>query len=140
MATDERKPSDDPSLAGGESWAAVLAAVEADVRRAERLLATQAQANAGSATVGAPAEAMLPGTFRQFTEAAWTELPAFEDMPPVPAELTQRIHLLRAEIVALQAEIKTEMAQWRASCAARRPAPASTQSAQAESFFMDRLV
>jgi hypothetical protein len=138
MATDERRPSDDQSLAAGASWAAVLAAVEADVRRAEQLLATPAEANAATASAGAPAEAMLPGTFRQFTEAAWTELPAFEDMPPVPAELTQRIHLLRAEIVALQAEIKTEMAQWRASCATRRPNP--TQAATAESFFMDRLV
>jgi hypothetical protein len=138
MATDERKHSDDQSLAAGESWAAVLADVEADVRRAEQLLATPAAAGAGAATAGAPAEAMLPGTFRQMSEASWAELPAFDDMPPVPAELTQRIHLLRAEIVALQAEIKTEMAQWRASCASRRPTP--THSAKTESFFMDRLV
>ena len=60
---------------------------------------------------------MLPATFRQYAEATWATLPELEDMPPVPPELSERIHGLRAQIVALQAEIKSEMTQWRAECA-----------------------
>lgn len=134
MATDERDASQRPR-SDGDSWAAVLADVEADLRRTERLLATGSEP---APAVGAPAEAMLPGPFRQYVDASWAELPPFEEMPPVPAELTERIHLLRAQIVALQAEIKVEMAQWRASCAGRRAG--TGQTATAESVYMDRLV
>jgi hypothetical protein len=135
MASDERGAGDPKPRSNCDSWAAVLSAVEADVRRTEELLATSAEA---ARPVGAPAEAMLPNPHRQHAEVTWAALPALEDMPPVPAELTARIRIMRAQIVALQAEIKTEMARWRASCATRRPA--SPPASAGESFYMDRFV
>jgi hypothetical protein len=123
MASDEQDARGQQSQHESRSWTAVLADVEADIRRTEQLLAAPA---APLQSLGAPAE------------VTWAELPAFQSMPAVPAELAERIHQLRAQIVALQAEIKAEMAQWRASCAARRPGP--LPSTAPGSFFMDRLV
>jgi hypothetical protein len=123
------------------SWAAVLAAVELDVRRTQALLAAT-PAEPPTRCAGAPAEAMLPSTgspaaIRQYSDAAWAELPAFQDMPPVPEALSERIRALRADILALQVQLTAELAQWRATQTARRPrelAPAASGAA----FFVDR--
>jgi hypothetical protein len=92
-----------------EAWERVLAAVEADARRAEALLHTPAEAfiesaDANAATEeaaaagpsGLPAEWLLP---------AAVELPSLDSMPPVPEELSERILALRAEIMRLQTEL-----------------------------------
>jgi hypothetical protein len=150
MATDERgasRPSNPSTTAGassadgGDAWADILAAVEADLARTQELMATSARSAQSTpsldSTSGVPAQEMLPALFRQHSEASWATLPAVDDMPPVPPELGERIHDLRAQIVALQAEIKAEMTQWRVECATRR-AP-STGTAPPEPHYVDRL-
>jgi hypothetical protein len=127
MATDERR-SGQPAASDGPTWSDVLAGIEADMLRTAQLMATSAEPVHPTDVAGAPAQAMLPATFRQYAEATWTTLPDFDDMPPVPLELSERIHGLRAQIVALQAEIKSEMTQWQTECTTRR-APSSVSPA-----------
>ncbi len=124
-------------MATDESWSAVLAAVEADMLRATELMATSAEAVASRDAVAAPAQTMLPATFRQYAEATWAVLPDFDQMPPVPPELLERIHRLRVQIVSIQAEMTAEMARWRASCATSRTTP--IPSPTSEPLFVDRL-
>jgi hypothetical protein len=142
MATDERADSTE----SGNAWADILAAVEADLARTQELMATSAnsansarsaQPARSESTSGVPAQEMLPGLFRQHSEASWATLPAMDDMPPVPPDLSERLHDLRAQIVALQAEIKAEMTQWRVECATRRAPVAGTTPP--EPHFVDRL-
>ena len=128
------------TVATDESWSAVLAAVEADMLRATELMATSAEAAASRDAMAAPAQTMLPAlpaTFRQYAEATWAVLPDFDQMPPIPPELLERIHRLRVQIVTIQAEMAAEMARWRASCATNRttslPVPTS------EPLYVDRL-
>ena len=141
VATDERRPVPPQSApsngADDASWTAVLAAVEADLARTQQLMATPAESVHSFDSPGAPAQAMLPAIFRQHSEASWATLPAPDTMPPVPVELTERIHALRAQIVALQAEIKAEMTQWQAECTTRRTS--TTPAATVESYYVDRL-
>jgi hypothetical protein len=135
MSTDERENGDDESASN--SWSAVLAAVESDMRRTEQMLATPTHQPPAADAGLAPAQATLPSPFRQYAAVAWAELPAPDDMPPVPPEMVERIHVLRVQIVALQAEIKSEMALWRASSAANRPS--TPPALNSEPFFVDRL-
>jgi hypothetical protein len=136
VATDERRSSRQ-AAPDGAGWSDVLAGVEADMIRTAQLMATSAESVQPRDVAGAPAQAMLPTTFRQYAEATWTTLPELDEMPPVPPELSERIHTLRAQIVALQAEIKAEMTHWQAECTTRRlPSSVSTP---AESFYVDRL-
>lgn len=92
-----------------EAWERVLAAIEADARRAEALLATPAEefpadrdedsaddGQAGPASTGLPADWLLP---------APAVLPPLEVMPPVPEELSEHILELRAEVIRLQGEL-----------------------------------
>jgi hypothetical protein len=137
MATDERRPTGQPTDSIGDGWSDVLAAVEADMLRVQQLIAASPESVHSHDSAGAPAQAMLPATFRQYSEATWATLPAVEAMPPVPPELTRRIHDLRAQIVALQAEIKAEMTQWQTECVSRR-APSAVPTT-AESYYVDRL-
>jgi hypothetical protein len=137
MATDERRRSGPTTDSVGAGWSDVLAAVEADMLRVQQLIAASPESSPSLDAAGAPAQAMLPTTFRQYSEATWATLPATEDMPPVPPELTERIHDLRAQIVALQAEIKSEMTRWQTECVGRRlPSAVATT---AESYYVDRL-
>jgi hypothetical protein len=129
----ESAPSAAPPDAALRSWQSVLAAVEADLQRTQTLLAS-ARPNVA---IGAPAETMLPSP-HPTGEAHWAELPAFEDMPPVPPELAERIRTLRVSIVALQAEIAAEMAAWRASYAARPREQAGPNAAARPALFVDR--
>jgi hypothetical protein len=137
MATDERRPTGQPTDSVGAGWSEVLAAVEADMLRVQQLIAASPEPAPSHDCAGAPAQAMLPVAFRQYSEATWSTLPAIEDMPPVPPELTTRIHDLRAQIVALQAEIKSEMTRWQTECVSRR-APSAVVTT-AESYYVDRL-
>lgn len=129
--------TDESTAEATASWEAVLAAVEADVRRTESLLSSRAQWTPPP-VAGAPAEAMLPAAARPHTEVSWAELPSFEQMPPVPPELAERIRALRADIVALQAEITAEMAAWRDSCARRHREPAVATPTSGAAFYVDR--
>jgi hypothetical protein len=95
------RPSSEPAP---ESWETVLAAVEADLHRTERLLGPSVV----SCTPGlAPAELMLP--------ADGPVLPPLELMPPVPADLIGHIKELQVRIGELQADLE------RCLAAARRP-------------------
>lgn len=91
-----------------QAWEEVLAAVEADVRRTEELLADDARAAAEPAvSYLAPAQWQLP--------MHGPELPPLEQMPAIPAELRERIRELRLRIVALQIELSTELAELRSA-------------------------
>jgi hypothetical protein len=86
-----------------EAWERVLAAVEADARRAEALLQTPPEEFAersdeldAASAPGLPADWLLPTA---------TALPPLESMPPVPEELSDRILELQAQIVSLQEEL-----------------------------------
>lgn len=91
-----------------DAWERVLAAVEADARRAEAVLQApaeefiQAPAEDGTerAQTGLPAEWLLPTS---------AELPPLESMPPVPPELSERILALRDQIRQLQEQLAAAM-------------------------------
>jgi hypothetical protein len=90
-----------------EAWERVLAAVEADARRAEALMQTPAEEFVESGDVldaatvpGLPADWLLPTA---------TTLPPLDTMPPVPPELSERILTLRSQIMRLQTELSSAM-------------------------------
>lgn len=124
------------TMAGSRAWDEVLAAVEADVRRTEELLAQErAAAAVPPADYLAPAQWQLP--------PSTPELPPLDEMPAVPAELRDRIRDLRVRIVALQVELAHQLAELRAAqdgpvarAAARRPVPSPAAPAQ---FFDSRV-
>ena len=111
-----------------QAWERVLAAVEADARRAEALLGTAPEAvepaelpdTVPTAPAGVPADWLLPAS-------STTELPPLADMPPVPEELRERIESLRQRIDALQAELAAALRESRQpqrmvlACAAIKP-------------------
>jgi hypothetical protein len=119
-----------------QAWERVLAAVEADARRAEALLGAPAEdlpepepPGEGIGQPGVPAEWMLPG--------GATELPPLSQMPAVPEELRERIESLRDRIDALQAELAEAMREL------RRPRPAvltGASSATSTPHFVDRRI
>ena len=101
-----------------DSWEAVLAAVEADVRRTEELVRPAAPSPASSL---APAEIMLP-VADVLTEPP--PLPPLDRMPPVPLELVERITALRGRIEELRGELERCLAEARQqseAITARRP-------------------
>lgn len=100
-ATSSTPPESGPAP---DSWEAVLAAVEADLRRTERLLGPSVTVPPPALT---PAELMLP--------ADGPVLPPLELMPPVPADLIDHIKELQTRIGELQADLE------RCLAAARRP-------------------
>jgi hypothetical protein len=86
-----------------EAWERVLAAVEADARRAEALLQTPPEEFVEH--TDQLTEASLPGLPADWLLPTATNLPPLETMPPVPEELSDRILELRAQILALQDEL-----------------------------------
>lgn len=97
------------------TWEQVLAAVEEEAVRAAELLAAPAE--------GAPPPHADPAI-----------LPAFTDMPPVPAHLRERVETLRERIAALQVELALALREWQFPM---RPVP--TPAAVAPSY-LDRRV
>jgi len=95
-----------------QQWERVLAAVEADARRAEALLLADEQAAAADETetgpAPVPADWLLPTTNP-------TGLPPIEQLPAIPEELRERIVALRAHILALQAELTSALRTWQHS-------------------------
>lgn len=95
-----------------EAWERVLAAVEADARRAEALLNAPVESFAHERQEGGDEEhrdtganghdAALPVDWMLPTG---TDLPPLEAMPPIPEELSDRILELRSQIMALQTEL-----------------------------------
>lgn len=79
----------------GRTWDEVLAAVEADVQRAGELLLARAESVVADPLSWLPADRVLP---------------ALAEMPPVPAELCERIVSLRDRIRELQAELSDALA------------------------------
>ena len=134
-----------------QRWERVLAAVEADAKRAEALLAQVQQdadaadgssgtartepdaageagaedtAEAAEPALAVPAEWYLPNKteaprppetqdpFEAFLTIPSAELPPLDQMPPVPAELGQRILTLQATIHRLQDELQQALREW----------------------------
>jgi len=96
-----------------QQWERVLAAVEADARRAEALLLADEQAAAAAEETEAgpapvPADWLLPTTNP-------AGLPPIEQLPAIPEELRERIVALRAHILALQAELTSALRTWQHS-------------------------
>lgn len=123
-------------LAVSRSWERVLAAMEADAARAAALL-TGAQdephddgPDTGAANTGVPATWRLP---TPDATTVPTPLPDPGEMPPIPDELRDRIVALREQILQLQGELASAMAEVRNQLRpARRPDPEPTPG------FMDR--
>lgn len=120
--------------ARNEAWERVLAAVAADVRRAEELLrapvtaAPAPDADSAAVPAGIPADWLLPS-------AHDPELPPLSEMPPVPPALAERIVTLRDQIAGLQDELRAAMAQVRA-----RPQrlPVATPPRRPAAVYLDR--
>lgn len=101
-----------------QQWERVLAAVEADARRAEALLLAEEQAaaaateeaEAGPAPV--PADWLLPTANAAANPAG---LPPIEQLPAIPEELRERIVALRSHILELQAELTSALRSWQHS-------------------------
>ena len=127
-----------------QRWERVLNAVETDTRRAEALLARvqgDTGPEPGNEVLAVPAEWLLPTAadsgrapegldpVEAYLATPPTELPPVEDMPPVPAELHERILGLQAHIRALQAELEQALGEWRPPVkqASLRPAPPRPQ-------------
>jgi hypothetical protein len=96
-----------------QQWERVLAAVEADARRAEALLLADEQAaaaveEADAAAARVPADWLLPTTNP-------SSLPPIEQLPAIPEELRERIVALRSHILALQAELTSALRTWQHS-------------------------
>jgi hypothetical protein len=110
-----------------ESWEAVLAAVEADLHRTEQLLAPSLVTSTQALT---PAELMLP-------VGEDPVLPAFDQMPPVPPELAERITDLSNRIAVLSADLERCLAaarRWDRSTAR----PLLSAPAEEQPHFIDR--
>lgn len=119
-----------------QAWERVLAAVEADARRAEALLVAPQDDQpepgnpAGDGRLdGVPAEWMLPG--------GATELPPLTNMPAVPEELRERIESLRYRIDALQTELAEAIRELRLPHAA---ALTGAQPASSTPHYVDRRI
>lgn len=124
-----------------QAWERVLAAIETDARRAEALLrdelpepdADPDEPDGSAETFGIPGNWLLPaaadpsgqhalraehtGSARPLaftTHAPEPQLPALDQMPPVPPELRERIDMLRAQIARLQDELASAMSEWQA--------------------------
>lgn len=127
-----------------QRWERVLNAVEADARRAEALLAQVERDSAvelADASLAVPAEWLLPKApdagrapegvdpVEAYLTTPASELPAIEDMPPVPAELRDRIVGLQAHIRELQSELEQALREWQpvAQQAPMRPVPPRPQ-------------
>jgi hypothetical protein len=96
-----------------QQWERVLAAVEADARRAEALLLADEQA-AAAADAADPGPAPVPADWLLPTTNP-TGLPSIEQLPAIPEELRERILALRAHILALQAELTSALRTWQHS-------------------------
>lgn len=128
-----------------QRWERVLNAVETDARRAEALLAQVQRDSAEEAGVeqalAIPAEWQLPTAtdtarapegvdpVEAYLTTPASELPAIEDMPPVPAELRDRIVGLQTHIRELQSELEQALREWQpvAQQAPMRPVPPRPQ-------------
>ncbi len=126
-----------------EAWERVLAAVEADARRAEALLRIPADEplpadlveDAGvklPPSFAVPADWVLPAEAPPAPAAGLPALPALSQMPPVPPELRDRIEALRAEIADLQRQLACALEEW-------QPQPLVVVAApQARPVYVDR--
>jgi len=127
-----------------QRWERVLNAVETDARRAEALLA-QVQLDSAEEpsehALAVPADWLLPTTadtgrapegvhpVEAYLSTPASELPDFDDMPPVPTELRERIVGLQRHIRELQMELEQALREWQPAPpqAALRPAPPRPQ-------------
>ena len=126
-----------------EAWERVLAAVEADARRAEALLRIPADEplpadlveNAAvelPPSLAVPADWVLPGEVPPAPAAALPTLPPLSQMPPVPPQLRDRIEALRAQIADLQQQLARALEEW-------QPQPLVIVAApQARPVYVDR--
>jgi hypothetical protein len=96
-----------------QQWERVLAAVEADARRTEALLATAG----ADVEVPAPQPDAVPANW-QLPTVDTSQLPPLSQMPPVPKELRDRILALRSRIIGLQGELAQALREWRPPAAA----------------------
>lgn len=127
-----------PNLA----WERVLAAIEADTRKAAALLAEPEPEPAPEApdgddaerTARIPADWMLPVT--PVSSDPLTGLPKLSDMPPVPEELRERVERLQAEIDVVRAELIAALAKQRQI---RVPHIGRSTTRQAPAFVDRRL-
>ncbi len=132
-----------------EAWERVLAAVEADARRAEALLripahealpadlvAELAAEPVPEPPLAVPANWVLPGEVPVVPAptAALTELPPLAQMPPVPPELRERIEALQAQITELQRQLVSALEEWQPQRVVVTTAP------QAQPVYVDRRV
>jgi|KBSSwiStaDraftv2_1062776.scaffolds.fasta_scaffold04891_13 hypothetical protein len=105
-----------------QRWERVLAAVEADARRAEALLAAAdgepvPEPEPVPTAMAVPADWLLPAGHAAGPEGSVTAfdtdaLPPLHAMPPVPDELRDRIVDLQARITALQQELARALRDW----------------------------
>lgn len=97
------------------AWERVLAAIEADTRRAEALLQAPAEeppAEPAEPALAVPADWVLPGEVVA-APAGLPALPPLADMPPVPDHLRERIEDLKAQIDDLQGQLARVLDEWR---------------------------
>lgn len=92
------------------AWERVLAAVEAEARRAQALLTSQPNAEQADPSdtgvrVVVPEDWLLPTGVHAS--------PALADMPPVPPELRGQIQALQDRIADLQRELAAALRDWR---------------------------
>ncbi|SHG26753.1 hypothetical protein SAMN05443575_1868 [Jatrophihabitans endophyticus] len=116
-----------------QTWEQVLATVEADVHRTEALLHEPLHVSDAVLAYLAPAATQLP--------VVEPMVPPLSAMPPVPPELAERIRDLRARVVALQSQLREEMAALRAATVrAAGSAPVLSVVAPSPAHYFDSLL
>lgn len=119
-----------------EAWERVLAAVEADTRRARALVQAQVEepvepVEPAEPPLAVPADWTLPAEVVP-APAGMPALPPLEDMPPVPPHLRERIESLKAQIEELQRQLVRALDEWQA------PRVVVTAAPQAQPVYVDR--
>lgn len=123
-----------------QSWEAVLAALEADLRATERTMRAPVAVSDAvlDESAAAPARTSLPRALDP--SGALPTMPAMPPahaMPPISPEVEARIRELRTRIVALQLQLRDELAMLQGSMTMRpRPIVAVESAPQ---FFDSRV-
>lgn len=95
-----------------EAWERVLAAVEADAQRAAALLRAPTTATVPTDDEPGHDDAAVPADWLLPAMSVETVLPPLAEMPPVPAELRERIETLRAQIDDLRVQLAEALRDW----------------------------
>ncbi len=127
-------PSPAAGVVADQTWEQVLAALEEDIRRTERTMRAPVEvSDAVLAAQPAPSQTRLP------QPVPLPSMPPAYAMPPISPEVEERIRELRVRIVALQLQLRDELALLRTSTLVTAPRLAPLADAGRPQFIDSRV-